>query len=86
MVPFIWAGVRSRIREDGVCEFHGLLYDREYVLRAMGLNVGQLAEGICGSPLVHNDYNPCEESDGAVLGSFSWSDQRLIENLFVGVL
>jgi hypothetical protein len=52
----------------------------------MGLNVGQLAKGVCGSPLVHDDYNAGEESDGAVLGSFSWSDQNVIENLFVGVM
>ena len=52
----------------------------------MGFNVGQLAEGVCGSPLVHDDYNAGEESDGAVLGSFSWTDQSVIENLFVGVL
>jgi hypothetical protein len=52
----------------------------------MGLNVGQLAEGVCGSPLVHDDYTTGEEPDGAVLGSFSWTDQSAIENLFVGVL
>jgi hypothetical protein len=86
MVPFLWAGVRVGIREDLPGQFHSLRYDREYVLRSMGLNVGQLAEGVCGSPLVHDDYNTGEESDGAVLGSFSWTDQSVIENLFVGVL
>lgn len=57
-----------------------------YVLRSMGLNVGRLAEGVRGSPLVHDDYNAGEQSDGDVLGAFSWSDQNVIENLFVGVM
>lgn len=52
----------------------------------MGLNVGQLGEGVCGPPLVHDNHNAGGESYGAVLGSFSWSDQNVIENLFVGLM
>ena len=87
LVPFLWAGVRVGIRDGLPAQvYHGLNYDREYVLRSMGLNVGQLAEGVCGSPLVRDDYNVGEQSAGAVLGAFGWSDQNVMENIFVSVM
>ena len=52
----------------------------------MHINVGRLAEGVCGSPVMHDECLAGSESDGDVIGLFSWSDQNIIENLFVSVM
>ena len=52
----------------------------------MVLDVGHLAEGVCETPLVHDDFDVGGESKGAVLGACRWHDQAVIENLFVGVM
>jgi hypothetical protein len=86
LVPFLWAGVRVGIRDDLPQPFHSLKYDEQYVFLSMHINVGRLAEGVCGSPVVHDECLIGSESDGAVIGLFSWSDQNIIENLFVSVM
>lgn len=86
LVPFLWAGVRVSIREDLPQPFHGLKYDEQYVFLSMHINVGRLSQGICGSPVVHDECLIDSESDGAVIGLFNWSDQDIVENLFVGVM
>ena len=66
-------------------ETHCLNTTRDFVLAFNGFEGGVIGEGVCGLPLVYDDYNPGEESDGAILGPFSWSDQNVIENLVVGL-
>jgi len=53
---------------------------------SMVLDVGHLAEGVCETPLVHDDFDVGGESKGAVLGACRWHDQAVIENLFVGAM
>jgi len=73
------------LREDITGPFHELKYDAQYIFLAMHINVGRLPNGVCGSPLVHDETDD-PVSDGAVRGLFSWSDQNVVENLFVAVL
>jgi hypothetical protein len=86
LVPLLWTGVRVGIREDLPQAFHTLQHDEQYVFLSMQMNVGKLSNGVCGSPIVHDDWESESESDGAVLGIFSWSDPNIIENLFVNVM
>jgi hypothetical protein len=86
LAPLLWGGVRVGITEDVTQAYHSLKYDKQYIFLSMGINVGRLAEGVCGSPIVHDECASGSESDGAVLGLFSWSDQNVVENLFVSVL
>jgi hypothetical protein len=86
VVPFLWAGVYvGKIPERPTDSHHHLQYDRKYVFLSMHINVGQLPDGICGSPVVHEEAGT-GESDGAVVGLFNWSDRNVVENLFVCVL
>jgi hypothetical protein len=86
LAPLLWTGVRVGIKEDLSQPFHSLKYVEQYVFMSMHINVGRLSEGVCGSPLVHDEGCSGSESDGAVMGLFSWSDQNIIENLFVAVV
>ena len=43
-------------------------------------------DGVCGTPLVADDQNNDEESEGPVLGFFAYTDQNIIENVFVPVM
>jgi hypothetical protein len=82
----LWMGVRVAIREDLPQAFHTLQYDEQYVFLSMQMNVGKLSNGVCGSPIVHDDWEDESESDGDVPGIVSRSDQNIIENLFVNVM
>lgn len=85
LVPFLWTGVRVSIRDDLTGIYHSLKYDVQYTFLSLQVNVGCLPDGVCGSPLVHDETED-PESDGAVLGLFRRSDQDVVENLFVSVL
>jgi len=83
LAPLLWGGARVRITEE---PYHNLKYDKQYIFLSMGINVGQPTEGVCGSPIVHDECVSGSESDGAVLGLFSRSGQNFAQNLFVSVL
>ena len=85
LVPFLWTGVRLGIPEDLPETYHALQYDMQYTFLSMQVNIGRLPNGVCGSPSVHDETED-PGSDGAALGLFSWSDQNIVENLFVSVL
>ena len=91
-MPFLWTG-DSR-RDYGKCSgdvYHALKYDEQHIRLSMHINVlddFQTAYAVhrssmMSAKLVLTQYTA---SDGAVLGLFSWSDQNLIENLFVNVM
>jgi hypothetical protein len=85
LLAMAWVGVRTQILPEDEL-FQGLHYNRIYIARAFGTNVGKLVDGVCGAPLVADDQTTDGEAVGAVLGFFAYTQQNVIENVFVPVM
>jgi hypothetical protein len=89
--PFRWAGCKLTMTSElSPGQYHSLQYNskylREFNLFSPSLSLGPLSQGLCGSPIVHDDVIYDDASRGDVLGLFSLADQDVIENLFVRAL
>lgn len=87
LVPLLYAGWMAGFSDETPPQpYHQMKCDHSYILRSMGINLTSLAKGICGSPIVLDDFEVSESDKGSVLGFFAWTDGRVIENVFVPVL
>jgi hypothetical protein len=88
LIPLIYAGRHSGFPDEDYSQpYHRLHFSHSYITKSMGVNLQQLKRGICGSPIVLDDYDADEENKGSVIGFFSYADGNPdIENVFIPVL
>lgn len=85
LVPLLYAGWKSDVIDE--VPHHHFRFTKEYILKSMSMNVSSLKQGVCGSPIVIDDFLASEEDQGLVLGFFVCSDNdENVQNCFVPVL
>jgi hypothetical protein len=76
-IPLLRCGVAYIFPGGPSSTYHELRQLRAYNLKVFGPGAGEVGKGMCGAPVVSAGM-PDEESDGEVLGFFSWSLGDLI--------